>query len=141
MTTQSGQILEDDLVAQLTAMGYAEVDVTDEAFMLANLEAQLEAFNGLKLTASEFNKVLNHLGKSSVFFAKAKLLRDRMKLEKEDGQTVYVEFFDSVNPSRNCYQVTQQVTIEGSYKNRRRFTGPPKSTRPFASCPPSAQRS
>lgn len=118
MTTQSEQILEDDLVAQLTAMGYAKVDVTDEASMLANLKAQLEAFNSLKMTAGEFNKVLNHLGKSAGVFAKAKILRDRMKLEKEDGQTVYVEFFDSVNPSRNRYQVTQQVAIEGSYKNR-----------------------
>jgi type I restriction enzyme, R subunit len=41
-----------------------------------------------------------------------------MKLAKEDGNTVYLEFFDSVNPLRNIYQVTQQVAIEGSYKNR-----------------------
>lgn len=118
MTTQSEQILEDDLVAQLTAMGYAKVDVTDEASMLANLKAQLEAFNGMKLTAGEFTKVLNHLSKSSGVFAKAKILRDRMKLEKDDGDTVYIEFFDNVNPLRNRFQVTQQVAIDGTYKNR-----------------------
>ena len=118
MANQSEQILEDNLVAQLIGQGYALVAVTDEVTMLANLKAQLEAFNGMTLTAGEFTKVLHHLSRSSGVFAKAKILRDRMKLTKEDGQTVYIEFFDSVNPLRNRYQVTQQVAIEGSYKNR-----------------------
>ena len=86
--------------------------------MLANLKAQLEAFNGQTLTAGEFSKVLNHLNRKAGVFEKAKTLRDRMKLTKEDGNTVYLEFFDSVKPVRNLYQVTQQVAIEGSYKNR-----------------------
>ncbi len=117
--TQSEQVLENQLVAQLTAQGYAPVAVTDEASMLANLKAQLEAFNGLTLTAGEFAKVLNHLNRRAGVFEKAKTLRDRMKLDREDGQTVYLEFFDSVNPLRNLYQVTQQVAMEeGSYKNR-----------------------
>jgi type I restriction enzyme R subunit len=116
--TQPEQALENDLVAQLRSLGYAQVAVTDEATMLANLKAQLETFNGQPLTAGEFTKVLNHLNKSSGVFAKAHILRDRMKLDKEDGSTVYLEFFDSVNPLRNRYQVTQQVAIEGTYKNR-----------------------
>jgi type I restriction enzyme R subunit len=117
--TQPEQALEDQLVAQLIRQGYTRAAVTDEATMLANLKAQLEAFNGLSLTAGEFTKVLNHLTKSSGVFEKAKILRDRMKLTKEDGTTVYLEFFDSVNPLRNRYQVTQQVAMDGgTYKNR-----------------------
>ena len=58
------------------------------------METQLEAFNGVSLTDGEFSKVLNHLNNSSGVFAKAKILRDRMKLEKEDGQTVYLSFLD-----------------------------------------------
>lgn len=116
--TQPEQVLENDLVAQLIGLGCAPVAVTDEATMLANLKAQLEAFNDQTLTAGEFTKVLNHLSKSSGVFAKAHILRDRMKLDKEDGSTVYLEFFDSVNPLRNRYQVTQQVAMEGTYKNR-----------------------
>ena len=115
---QPEQALEDGLVAQLIGQGYTRVAVTDEASMLANLKAQLEAFNGLTLTQGEFSKVLNHLNRKAGVFEKAKTLRDRMKLDREDGQTVYLEFFDSVNPLRNLYQVTQQVAIEGSYKNR-----------------------
>jgi len=42
-----------------------------------------------------------------------------MKLTKEDGETVYLEFFDSTDPLRNRWQVTQQVAMDGgSYKNR-----------------------
>ena len=105
--TQPEQVLEDQLVAQLIGQGYTRAAVTDEESMLANLRAQLEAFNGMALTAGDFTKVLNHLTKSSGVFEKAKILRDRMKLTKEDGTTVYLEFFDSVNPLRNRYQVTQ----------------------------------
>lgn len=116
---QSEQALENELVSQLVRMGYAKVEVTDEASMLANLKTQLEAFNGVELTDGEFSKVLNHLNKSSGVFAKAHILRDRMKLEREDGTTVYLEFFDSAHPLRNRYQVTHQVTMEGgTYKNR-----------------------
>jgi type I restriction enzyme R subunit len=116
--TQPELVLENELVAKLVGQGYTHVAVTDEDSMLANLKAQLEAFNNLTLTADEFTRVLNHLTKSSGVFEKAKILRDRMKLTKDDGQTVYLEFFDSANPLRNRYQVTQQVAIEGSYKNR-----------------------
>jgi type I restriction enzyme, R subunit len=116
--TQSEQVLEDKLVAQLIGMDYTRAQVNDEASMLVNLKAQVEAFNGLSLTEGEFGKVMNHLTKQSGVFAKAKVLRDRMKLDREDGSTTYLEFFDSLDPLRNRYQVTQQVAIEGSYKNR-----------------------
>ena len=116
--TQSEQVLEDKLVAQLIGQNYTRVMVTDESSMLANLKTQIEAFNGVMLTAGEFLKVRNHLNKQSGVFNKAKTLRDRMKLDKEDGTTVYLKFFDSNDPSKNDYQVTQQVKMEGSYKNR-----------------------
>lgn len=110
--------LENKLVAQLVGAGYARVSVTDEDSMLVNLKAQLEAFNEVSLTDGEFKKVLYQLGSRSGVFAKAEILRDRMHLDKEDGDSKSLEFFDSNIPSRNRYQVTQQVTMEGSYKNR-----------------------
>jgi len=90
MMIQSEQVLEDEFVAQLIGLGYAKGAVTDEALMLANLKAQLGAFNGLELTDGEFTKVLHHLNRSSGVFAKAKTLRDRMKLERDDGSPFLV---------------------------------------------------
>jgi len=51
-TTQAEQVLEDQLVSQLIGQGYAQVAVSDETSMLANLKAQLEAFNGRVFSAS-----------------------------------------------------------------------------------------
>ena len=98
--TQSEQVLEDELVGQLIGQGYTREAVTDEASMLANLKAQLEVFNEVTLTGGEFTKVLHHLNKQSGVFNKAHILRDRRKLDKEDGETVYLEFFDS---TQHCY--------------------------------------
>ena len=86
--------------------------------MLANLKAELGAFNGLTLSETEFGKVLNHLNRAAGVFAKAKTLRDRMQLKRDDGSTVWIRFFDSANPLNNRYQVTQQFTAEGTFKNR-----------------------
>ena len=61
MATQSEQIFEDNLVAQLIKQGYQRANVSDEASILANLKSQFEAFNGISLTDGEFAKVLKHL--------------------------------------------------------------------------------
>ncbi len=116
--TQPEQALENELVAQLVGLGFAKAAVNDEVTMLANLRAELGTFNGLTLSEVEFSKVLNHLNRAAGVFAKAKTLRDRMQLKRDDGSTVWLSFFDSANPGNNRYQVTQQVAMEGSYKNR-----------------------
>ena len=116
--TQPEQALENELVAQLVGLGFTKAAVTDEASMLANLKAELGAFNGLQLSELEFSKVLNHLNRAAGVFAKAKTLRDRMQLKRDDGSTVWISFFDCANPLKNRYQVTQQVTAEGTFKNR-----------------------
>jgi type I restriction enzyme R subunit len=126
--TQPEQVLEDNLVEQLVSLGYERVAVLDEASLLANLKTQLEAFNEVVLTEEEFEKVLNHLTRSPAVFEKAKVLRDRMALQREGDcgrpagsaspETVYLDFLDSSDFSRNRFQVTQQVSMEGSYKNR-----------------------
>ena len=119
MTTQSEQQLEDALVAQLVGLGHSRVEVTDELSLLANLKAQVEAFNEVTLTAGELDQVMGYLTKKAGVFAKAEILRDRMQLKKEDGETVFLEFLDQENPERNLYQVTQQVKVDGgTYKNR-----------------------
>ena len=45
MTTQPEQILENNLVEQLTGLRYDFVHIHNEDGILANLKSQLEAFN------------------------------------------------------------------------------------------------
>jgi len=115
--TQPEQILEDNLVAQLQKLGYAYVSIKDERDLLANLKAQLEKHNNITFTAKEFDKVLNILSKGSVF-EKAKTLREKQHIVRDNGDDLYFQFIEIENWCQNQFQVTHQVSIEGTYKNR-----------------------
>lgn len=117
MTRQSEQVLEDTLVEQLGSLGYSFAQITDEAALLTNLKTQLEKHNNQAFSKNEFAKILNHLNKGNIF-DRAKILRDRFQLTKDDGKSTYIEFLNMDHWCQNEYQVTNQVTIEGSYKNR-----------------------
>lgn len=117
MSTQPEAILENNFINQLVGLGYNRVVISDGTGLVDNLKQQLEAFNTIELSNKEFENVLNHLAKGNVF-EKAKTLRDRYAFTRENGETVYIQFFDGENIGRNLYQVTNQVTQEGTFKNR-----------------------
>ena len=117
MTTQPEAILENNLVKQLTGLGYEYVQIHDEEGILANLKSRLEAFNNTTFSEKEFDTILNHLSKGNVF-EKAKTLRDRFQLDRDNGDSFYVRFYNNEDRTRNIFQVTHQVTQEGTYKNR-----------------------
>ena len=99
-------------------MEYSFVTIEDESQMLSNLKRQLEVHNkGIQFTKDEFERVLNHLNSGSVF-ERAKTLRDRYALKRDNGDLVYISFLDCDNWCLNEFQVTNQVTIEGKRKNR-----------------------
>lgn len=121
MTTQPEQILEDNLVAQLIELGYAYVAIKDEKDLYANFKSQLEKHNKVTLSDLEFKLILNHLNKGNVY-DRAKILRDKLPLIRADKSglvsTVYIEFIQQEHWCQNQYQVTRQVSLDGSYKNR-----------------------
>ena len=117
MSRQSEAVLEDNLVRQLANGGYEKVTIKDEEALKSNLKTQLEKHNKITLSDTEFERVLNHLNKGNVF-EKAKILRDKFALIKDDGDISYIEFMDTEHWCQNLFQVTQQVTIDGKYKNR-----------------------
>ncbi|MFB1040318.1 MAG: type I restriction endonuclease, partial [Polaribacter sp.] len=117
MTKQSELNLENNLIKQLIGLGYASAKIMDGAALVSNLKSQLEVFNNASYTDKEFDGILNHLAKGNVF-EKAKTLRDRFSFTKENGEIAYLRFFDSENWNNNLFQVTNQVTLEGSFKNR-----------------------
>lgn len=116
MSHQSEYQLEQELVQQLTGLGYESVQVSNEQVVLDNLKAQLEAFNNHTYTDFEFEQILNHLGKGNVF-QKAATLRDRFAIKRED-ETLYVQFFDSENWLHNRFQVTTQIEVDGVHRVR-----------------------
>lgn len=114
---QSEATLEQEFISQLVSLGYEQVKIKNEKELLANLKKQLEKHNNVVLNDNEFSKVLNHLNKGSIF-DRAKILRDRMQLTLDNGDSVYLEFLQSGHWCQNLYQVTNQITMKDVYKNR-----------------------
>ena len=117
MTTQTEQQLENALIAQLETLGWDRVTIKDEADLVSNLKRQLEVHNKTSLSDAEFKQVLNKLARGNIF-EKAKTLRDKVDFTRDDGTTGYIELINQAQWCKNQYQVTHQITMEGSYKNR-----------------------
>ncbi|SCX84480.1 type I restriction endonuclease subunit R [Flavobacterium caeni] len=118
MTHQSEHILEQTLIAQLISNGYENVTIKGEQDLLGNLKSQLEKHNNKKFSDNDFALILNHLTKTNNVFEKAKLLRDKFSFRNDANEVVYIEFLNMEHWCQNQYQVTHQITMEGSYKNR-----------------------
>ncbi len=125
MSRQSEQILEEQLIVQLQKLGYGYIVINSEKDLLLNLKGQLEKHNqsaltktgSEQLTKTEFEKILNLLSKGSVF-EKSKMLRQKQHLVRDNGDNLYFEFLNTEHWCQNQYQVTNQVSQEGKYKNR-----------------------
>jgi type I restriction enzyme, R subunit len=117
MAKQSEAVLEEQLVAQLQKLGYNLVVIKDETDLIANLKTQLEKHNNCTFSKTEFEKVMNILSKGSVF-EKSKTLREKQHIVRDDSTNLYFEFLNTEFWCQNQYQVTQQVSISGTYLNR-----------------------
>ncbi len=117
MPHQSEQKLEDTLIKQLNRLGFLSVEIVDQDAMILNLRKQLEKFNRITFSDEEFARVLNHLGRGDRFW-KAKTLRDRFLLRRDDESDFFVRFFNIDQWCKNEYQVTRQITQSGRYENR-----------------------
>lgn len=78
---------------------------------------QLEKHNHIQLSDAEFEKVLNILNKGSVF-EKAKTLRQKQHILRDNGDNLYFEFLNVEHWCQNEYQVTNQIKQEGRFDNR-----------------------
>ncbi|MBK7426506.1 MAG: type I restriction endonuclease subunit R [Saprospiraceae bacterium] len=117
MSKQPEAILELQLLENLRKLGYHFISIPDETVLLSNLKSQLEKHNKCQFTDHEFDKVLNILNKGSVF-EKSRTLRERQHIVKDNGDNLYFEFINTEHWCQNEYQVTHQISMEGSYKNR-----------------------
>jgi type I restriction enzyme R subunit len=117
LSKQSEHVLEEQLISQLQKLGYQYMAITDEKSLLVNLKTQLEKHNRIQLSYSEFEKVLNILNKGSVF-EKAKILRQKQHIIKDNGDNLYFEFIQSEHWCQNQFQVANQITQQGKYENR-----------------------
>ncbi|MCE7058126.1 type I restriction endonuclease subunit R [Algoriphagus sp. AGSA1] len=117
MTIQPEQALENNLLIQLSKLGYKQVIIKDETTLLLNLKSQLELHNKATLSDNDFRQILNFINKGNVF-ERAKILRDRVPYVDKSGEHRTIELINQIHWCQNQFQVTQQISVEGKYKNR-----------------------
>ena len=110
-------VLENNLIEHLKGLGYEAVQIRDEADLLLNLKGQLEKHNKVSLSDGEFRQVLNFINKGNIF-ERARILRDRVPFVNNAGEHKTIELINQLKWCQNQFQVTRQVTVEGSYRNR-----------------------
>ena len=111
MTVQSEQQLENALIAQLQTLGYQRIKIQDEAQLLSNLKTQIEHANGLEpLSLSEWKQVISFLTTGTIF-ERAQKLRDKFPIKFDDGSSQHIYFLNA-DPSKNTYQVSNQIQID-----------------------------
>ncbi len=117
MNTQTEQQLEYALIDQLQTLGWDRVSIPDEDALIANLKTQLEIHNKTTLSDYEFKQILNKISRGNIF-EKAKILRHKVDFTRDDGKTGYIELINQIHWCKNQYQVTHQISMQGTYKNR-----------------------
>jgi len=117
---QSEAQLEQQLIEQLINQDYNSVKIDDYDSLLSNFKIQFEAFNKNKIdkpfSEKEWERIFNHISGKSIFES-AKILRDKFVIERDNGDKVYLSLLDE-DYSKNIFQVTNQTTAIGKYKNR-----------------------
>ena len=121
MSYQSEAQLEQQLIEQLISQDYKLARIDDYDTLLDNFKIQFERFNESKLNGQSFSdkeweRIFNYISGKSIFQS-AKILRDKFVLERDNGTKIYLSLLDE-DFSKNIYQVTNQTTIIGKYKNR-----------------------
>ena len=121
MSYQSEAQLEQQLIEQLVSQNYEQVKIEDYDSLLDNFRIQFEKFNESKLNGKPFSekeweRIFNYISGKSVFQS-TKILRDKFVLERDDSTKIYLSLLDDDFP-KNIYQVTNQTTVIGKYKNR-----------------------
>ncbi|NQS85456.1 type I restriction endonuclease subunit R [Pantoea allii] len=118
MKTSENQI-EQDLIAKLEDLKYTiRPDIRDRAALEQNFRQHFEALNHVRLTDSEFIRLLESIVTPDVFAA-AKHLRERNSFERDDGTPLYYTLVNIKDWCKNNFEVVNQLRISTDYSHHR----------------------
>ena len=116
MKTKEHQI-ELDFIKKLEEIKYIyRKDIKDRLSLEKNFRDKFEELNRIKLTNSEFNRLLEDIISPNIF-KNSKLLREKQYLEREDGTPLYYTLVNIKDWCKNSFEVINQLKIntENSY--------------------------
>lgn len=119
---QSEAQLEDAFIKQLCRQGYERLVVSDEADLVVNLRAQLEALNRVSFTDGEWKRLFKGwiaADNDGIAEKTRRIQRDHVHaLLMDDGTVRNISLIDKRNVHNNRLQVMNQYTQQGAYENR-----------------------
>ena len=110
MATSESQI-ELELIAKLSDLKYTyRRDIRDRASLEANFRAKFEALNRVRLTDSEFQRLLDGITTQDVFAA-AQTLRGITAFERDDGTPLNYTLVNIKDWCKNDFEVINQLRV------------------------------
>ena len=121
--SQAIQVKENDIESEflhkLEGLKYTlRTDIKDRASLEWNFRQKFEALNGVKLTDTEFQRLLDEIITHDVFVA-SRTLRDRSAFRRDDGTDLNYTLVNIKDWCKNDYEVIHQLRINTDYSHHR----------------------
>ena len=118
MSTSERQ-LEDQFIEKLVGLKYTHrPDIRERAALEKNFREKFEALNRVRLTDSEFQRLLDELITPDVFTA-ARVLRERNDFTRDDGTPLAYTLVNIKDWCKNDFEVVNQLRINTDYSHHR----------------------
>ena len=113
------QKIEEDLISKLTDLKYTyRPDIRDRASLEANFRQKFDELNHVKLTDSEFERLLELIISPDVYTA-SRTLRERNSFERDDGTTLFYTLVNIKDWCKNTFEVINQLRINTDNSHHR----------------------
>ena len=113
------QDIEAALIEKLRGLKYTErADIRDRASLEANFRQKFEALNRVRLTDSEFKRLLEELTIPDVFTA-ARVLREKNDFTRDDGTPLTYTLVNIKDWCKNDFEIVQQLRLNTDYSHHR----------------------
>lgn len=111
---ESEAMLEEKLIKHLELLGYTRSNLKSLEDIKENFRKQVNVHNkeelkGKELSDREFDRLYTMIIGKGVY-ASSKILREKQCIERETGEKVYIELFNTRQWCKNIYQVSNQIT-------------------------------
>ena len=120
---ESEAMLEEKLIKHLELLGYTKINLKNLDDVKENFRKQVNKHNidelkGKELSDKEFDRLYTMITGKGVY-ASSKILREKQCLERDNGEKIYIELFNTRQWCKNIYQVSNQITnITGERETR-----------------------
>ncbi len=111
--------LEEKLIEKLVGLKYEfREDIRDRASLEKNFREKFDALNQVKLTDTEFPRLLDEVVAPDVFTA-ARTLRERNSFTRDDGTPLNFTLVNIKDWCKNTFEVVSQLRINTDYSHHR----------------------